>query len=216
MRGGGNRYSTRGIPAAWVVSPDGKVIWEGNPLAYKAEIEKVIQEYLRDALPVPRFGLPRELRKIQALLYKGSFTKARKQLAEYIEEGEGDALPAAKDAAARLDEFLNAQQKRADEYAEQGHYTEAHAVLTHMKKLFKGSPPGDAANDRLKAWKKDKKIKAEIDAGKLYRVARDFIYADETDAATKVLSKIVKSKKYDGTQVQKRAQEKLKSLGVVR
>ena len=44
LGGGHGNYPSRGIPAAWLIGADGKVVWAGNPGSLS---EKVIQEELK-------------------------------------------------------------------------------------------------------------------------------------------------------------------------
>ena len=56
-RGGGKGFSPRGIPAAWLVGPNGKILWQGNPIrgipairkpASFAVVESLVQVYQED------------------------------------------------------------------------------------------------------------------------------------------------------------------------
>lgn len=42
----GQDYGVEGIPHAFVVGKDGKIIWSGNPLSQAAELDKTIEEAL--------------------------------------------------------------------------------------------------------------------------------------------------------------------------
>lgn len=103
LGGGHGNYPARGIPAAWLIGADGKVVWQGHPSSLS---DKVIEEELRkvkldDAQKESRAG--KALEKAEALIGQKRFLQAQQALEAMGKEHKG--TEAAKKAEEKLKEM---------------------------------------------------------------------------------------------------------------
>ncbi|MCA8923340.1 MAG: redoxin family protein, partial [Planctomycetes bacterium] len=97
--GGGNGYQGDGsIPVAWLIGVDGTVIWQGNPAAETAKLDRMIEEEVAK-VRYPGMGRsefhPEALKSVKAFMKQdlaGARDEARKLLAnEKLSDAHGDA-----------------------------------------------------------------------------------------------------------------------------
>lgn len=206
--GGGQGYKTRGIPHAWLVAPDGNVVWEGHPGNLK---EGQIEEQLKNVRLGPAFGdLPEKAKRARKYLEAGKFAKGVKALQKLVNDPEAGA--AAKEAIEKIAAMGEGRLERVEKLAEAGAYGEAIAMLEAIEKQFKGLDAGDKAKAKRKAWKKDKRVKAELDGVKILRKAKALIKANRHRDAARLLLAMTKKKKFAGTRCCDKAKELLKGL----
>ena len=79
-----------GIPAAILVDPSGKVVWQGHPARLNG---RIIEEHLEGALPWPLFDFPSEAKKVAKALEKDDLEDALEEARELAAEGELDVAP---------------------------------------------------------------------------------------------------------------------------
>ncbi|MEE8141705.1 MAG: hypothetical protein V3T77_01265 [Planctomycetota bacterium] len=211
---GGRKFKTRGIPAAWLIAPDGTIVWQGNPIGKGIEeLDKAVAGHIQDAWRFPRIQLPKDLKKADKYFKKGKIAKALAALEKYIADPKDpERAEAAQAALQQANDFGNSQLKRAVANVEKGRYVPARHTLSRLQKFYKGTSIGDEAKSQLADAKKDKKMSAEVEGAALLRMAMDRIYASEYKKAVGPLMKIARSKKFEGTRARDEAKRQLQRI----
>lgn len=208
--GGGNNYrGDGGIPVAWLIGVEGKVIWQGNPAAETSKLDNLIEQEIAK-VRFPGLGktdfAPEALKAVK--LYMGKdFAKARAEAQELADDEKASAQ-ARQDGAflvAKVDELAARQRELAERYTAEGNYLGAYETLAWFAKHFKGSEEGDAAKEKLKAFKKDKQLKRELKAAVALQKLLAKLQGQPADVRAKVLEKFAASKKIEGTAAASRA-----------
>lgn len=198
-------YTSKGIPHAWLISADGRVVWEGHPSSLSVT---QIEEELKKVRVVPDLGLSEKFKKVDAYLKAGAISKALKDL----ERAEGDEDEAtateAKEAKAKLMEYGSKQVSRAEAMGKEEYFVDAMKILQEMEKSFKGTEVGDKSGQIYDDWNKDKKIKEQIKAEVMLEQVDQLIGKAKYRDAYGLLMRISKNDKIEGTRVQKLATEK--------
>ena len=197
-------YETTGIPHAWLVSPKGTIVWEGQS---KDLTDAKIEEHLKDVVLAPTFALPKELKNAEKDLNAGNYAGGVKALETYLKKP-GSAEAAAKEALEKVKAHGTRQLQIAEELAAAREYADAADLLTSVQKSFKGQEPAEKAKSTLDAWKKDKTIQLEIEASRALAKANALIAAKQYKSASGILLTLAKQKKYEGTKAQELARKK--------
>lgn len=167
--GAANNYQTNGgIPHAWIIGVDGKVIWEGNPG------DGGFDKKLRDEMLKVRFpGMGRNefdpaMNKALGQYVKNDWAGARKE-AKKVLEGARSSDAAKADAQYVTDRLaLLGERRTAEARAAEtdGRWLEAHQAWTFLSQALAKEPEGEAARARLDEMKKDEAVKKELDAAR--------------------------------------------------
>jgi len=206
-----NYKGGNGLPYAFVVGPDGKVVWQGSS-GYEAVC---IEQLKRIKYPgLGKLDVVKELEKSATLFGTGEFSKAADEAAKVKEKKADDAAVVA-DAdyiIARVN--AKAASLRAKIDAEKGskRYHEALKDLETLSgKSFKGMEVADKAATELKELKADKSVKEEV---KAWEALAKVTEANDKvkDAATRKKNLETFAKKNDGTAA---GQEALKLAGEI-
>ena len=146
-----------GLPYAFVVGPDGKVVWQG-----RKGYEAVIAEQL-ERIKYPGLGkleVAKECVKAAEKFGKGDLAGAREE-AEKVKEKEGDNEAAVADAEyiiQRVDGKIETLRNKIDAAKEKRRYHDAVRYLEELSgKSFKGLEVADTAKEELKDLKKEQK-----------------------------------------------------------
>jgi thiol-disulfide isomerase/thioredoxin len=208
--GGAAEYKTNGIPAAWLVSPKGTIVWQGHPMDLK---EATIEEHLKDVRLAPVPALPKELKAVEKDLAAGDFGGALKALETHLKKPKStETEAAAKDAVEKLQAHAKTQLEESEKSAKDGNYYDAVLGLEGVQKSYKGTEFADKAKDTLAAWKKDKAVKVELDGVGLVQKAEALLEAKQYKNAAAYLVQVAKTKKFDETKIQARAKKMLSSV----
>lgn len=167
--GGAQGYQTNGgIPHAWLIGVDGKVIWEGNPGG--GTVDRLIEQEIAK-VRFPGLGrsdfdkaVSKAVQKYMAKDLGGARKEAQKVLdnARSTDEAKADATYLIERVAELGRKQLElAQQNEADR-----DYLAAMEIYGYLAKTFKGEAEAQQAGERLDALKKDDTAKREIDAAK--------------------------------------------------
>ena len=201
--GGAGDYKTRGIPAAWLVAPDGKVVWQGHPASLK---NSAIEEHLANVRMGPSFKLPRELGRAQKMLNAGAYAKGIKELEKYLKKPKSEDVAAqAKKALETIAEYQKSELAQVEKDLEEGLYVEVRQRLASVQKMFKGLDSADQAKSRLKELESSSEHKNEMGAAKLIAKAELYIAKRSYKGAVAYLRKVVKTKKYADTKMREHA-----------
>ena len=205
--GGASGYQTRGIPAAWLVGANGKIVWKGHPSQVNHDM---VEKHLKDVILKPQFKLSKDLKRANKHLNAGSYGKGLVELEKIIAKSDDESvISEAKEAIAKVNTFGEEELNAVEDYASSGYYIDAMAKLKGLTKSFKGTALGDRATTKYDEWKKDKTVKLEIDGAETIAAAKEMMNKAKYKDAARALAKIAKNKKYDGTKAQSRAQDML-------
>lgn len=153
-----------GLPYAFVVGPDAKVVWQGRS-GYEAVIEEQLKRIKYPGLG--KLDVAKELEKSAVLFGTGEFAKAAEEAAKAKEKKADDEKVVA-DAdyiIARVDAKAAALRAKIDAAKTARRYHEAVKSLEILAgKGFKGMEVGTAAETELKELKADKAVKDELKA----------------------------------------------------
>lgn len=214
---GGNAYQTGGgIPHAWVIGVDGKIIWEGNP---RNGMDKVVEEELKK-VKYPGLGkaeVAKEAVKVAVQYTKGQYTAARKE-AKKLAENEKSSDEAKADAqfiAERVTKLAASKLEEAKAAEAAKDYAKALAIYDWIAKNFKGDEEGTAAEAKVKELKADKDVKREMDAQVAFNKIIDSVKKPGTTAvdyaaAAGALKGFVK--KFEGTKAASDAEKILSQI----
>lgn len=210
-RGAFSAYEGKsGLPYAFVIGVDGKVIWEGRN-GYKQVILEEIKKVRYPGLG--KASVAKGLEKSASLYSKGAFAKAVAEAEKKLSKAEDDATLAA-DAKFIMDKVEATSKKlhaRFDRLKGEREFSEALATLGKIAQGFKGTPVGDAAKTNLKALKKDKAVKKELQAeAALAGVMKRLETLHDPQKKAGMLEGFIK--KFEGTKAAERAQARVNEL----
>ncbi|MGE0434384.1 MAG: TlpA family protein disulfide reductase [Planctomycetota bacterium] len=162
-----NYRGTGGIPMAWVIGVDGKIVFAGNPgnaafdAAIKAELAKVKYPGLG------KLDVHKDLDKAARAFSTGDYAKAVSEAQDTLnnekadDAAKADATFIAERAASMHKSHLAAARAAEDKKKYLEAIAEYEWIVTHFGSR---SDEGTAAKDRVAELKKDKDVKAEIKA----------------------------------------------------
>ena len=153
-----------GLPYAFVVGPDGKVVWQGRE-GYGAVCQQQLERIKYPGLG--KLEVAPELLKSATKFGAGDFAGAKDEALK-VKEKEVDNEPAIADAdyiIARVDARVAELRAKIDDAKAKRRYHEAVAMLEELSgKAYKGMEESDKAGEELKELKKDKAAKEELKA----------------------------------------------------
>lgn len=203
-------YRNSAIPHAWLISPGGEVLWRGHPASLE---ESQIEENLAGATVYPHFELPEALGKAQRYLEAGLFARGLGELERYLKRPDDETTAEqARKAIEQINGYGKQQLSEVAELAKEGEYAVAFEMLTEVESMFKGTEIGDSARERLREWKSDRTVRAELEADAIIQKARELKKEKNYRAAHALLLRLTKSRKYDETKAVSRAKKELEDL----
>lgn len=198
-------YGVRGIPQAFLINVDGRVIWEGHPgdpSAYQKQLEA---ELIHASTYVPPKPLHAGLQKALDKAKTGEFAEAIK-LARAAEAAGDDRNVLLEGLGAKAKARL-ARAKGLHE--DEGRTYEAQLIFQDLATRYAGLPEADEAKALLDQWKKDKAI------GQSLAVSQSFYEAEEAEAKGsdgKAKQKYMTVAKATGHKLAAKAEERIKAL----
>ena len=146
-----------GLPYAFVVGPDGKVVWQGRS-GYEAVIEEQLERIKYPGLG--KLEVAPECTKAAESFGSGDFADARDEALK-VKEKEADNEAAVADAdyiISRVDAKVDGLRAKIDEAKSKRRYHDALRYLEELAgKSFKGLEAADTAKDEAKELKKEHK-----------------------------------------------------------
>ena len=91
-------------------------------------------------------------------------------------------------------------------------YVDGIGALQREIAAFKGMDIGKKFESELKAWKRDKKIQAEISGSEMLAEAETLVKRGKYKSAAKIYAQLSKAKKFDGTEAQKEAEIRFQEI----
>ncbi|MDJ0975653.1 MAG: hypothetical protein QNJ98_14415 [Planctomycetota bacterium] len=209
-------YSTGGVPQAYLISPEGTILWEGNPAGLS---DSTIEEHLKEVEKENRVStwsftlnkvlppIPDKLKGARKDLDKMKFGSALKKVEAVVEKLEGDD----KTNGDALREWIA---KRGDEPMEkaatlirEGDVYAAYKLYGQVEDDFKGHALSKQAKEAAKALTKDKAHKLEIKAGEKLDEAKTAMREERKPEDKLECLKGILGKKYAETKAGKEAAE---------
>jgi hypothetical protein len=207
-----NYQGGNGLPYAFVIGPDNKVVWQGRS-GYEAVIDAQLKRIKYPGLG--KLDVVKDLEKSATLFGTGEFAKAAEEAAK-VKEKKGDDAAVAADAdyiIARVDARAATLRAKIDAAKGAKRY---HEAVKHLEVLsgkgFKGMAAATEAEAELKELKADKEVKEEL---KAWDALAKVVEANEKEKNAGVRKKNLESfaKKNEGTAA---AEEAAKLAGEIK
>jgi len=196
-------YTAPAIPASWLISPKGEIVWNGHPSSLKND---VIEEQLKDARMGPEIELPEALANVRKPVEEEKWGDALKALERALKaKPEEDVAKAAQAAIDAINAWGEERLKVVDELAKEGDYLAGLEALVEVQKQFKGSDIADRARDKARDCNSDREIKNEITAAQHLAKARELDRQKKDKEA--LATYIVIAKRFPNTHAGKEARE---------
>jgi hypothetical protein len=194
-----------GLPQFALLDTEGNLLFSGNPLAKKKQIEESIAEQVEKAKDPPA-GTPPKLAKAWATFVKGGVGAA---IAECDKVGAADAAlaEAAKSLRAEMVARTDIKVARGKWMLDNGYVAEATDLLTALGKSVKGCSDFDAkiADELARLALPDDELGAEAEASKALAALQKKMIDDKPfeEGHVKALARL--AEKYAGTKAGARA-----------
>ena len=199
--------SPGGLPYAFVIGVDGKVIWEGRS-GYKMIIHQELEKIRYPGLG--KLEVEKGLEKAAGYFGMKNFAKAiaeaEKKQASAEEAGNSALVADAKYIVARANSMGDRMEKKVAKLKGEKEYTKALQTLQMISQGFKGLERGDKAKTELKALKKDPTVKAELKADATFEQLKKRL-VKIYDPAEKKAHLEAFAKKFSGRKAAERARE---------
>jgi len=143
-----------GIPAAFLVDPSGKIVWEGHPGNLNAS---VIDQHIEGALTRPIYSWDGSAKKVKQAFLKNDFAKAFDAAAKLAED---DSFGV--EVQGILRGILDSRMASYEGALERGDILKAYEGYKGLSKGVKGMPEEDTIKAALKTISKDKGMKAAM------------------------------------------------------
>ena len=208
--GGADGYVTKGIPHAWLVSPQGKVVWEGYPTDLKAE---QIQEHLKGVMLSPQFELPEKMKDAESALNARRFGDGMQLLKEHADGADGNLAKIARDTTDQVMAYGQERLRKAEDLIKQDGYGHATEILTDLVKSFHsteiaarartGRPLFVKTPEFVLNWRGRNCSPGRANSWSRIALRQAAAFAEQ----------ITKSSKYENSKVREKAQQLLASTG---
>jgi hypothetical protein len=196
-------YGRSSYPSAFLIGPDGRVVWDGHPASLDNGTIETALESVR-VLPAFPDVLGRAARYFEDLKYGKALKAVEAELAR--ERLEGDDLSAAEAIRDWFHWYAASNLEDAARQMEEGAFYEASLTYERIEDLFDGHDFETQAKDALKDLLDDADRKREVKAGE--RLARILAAIAEEDAdpeeALRMLRPVL-GRKYEDTRAGREA-----------
>jgi peroxiredoxin len=174
-------YGVSGIPHAFLIDKDGKIVWGDHPSNLK---ESDLEKALEGATP-PGGKLTGQLEPVQMLLDKGQAGCALATLVTLQQSGKlpAEAKEQAAKAQARLEREAKAALAHVQDLLTKGSAFQAVLAFQEIATRFEGSEHGSAAQAALERIGKDETGKRAVDAAARIQKARQLTAGKRYDDA---------------------------------
>ncbi|MBL6721759.1 MAG: TlpA family protein disulfide reductase [Planctomycetes bacterium] len=148
------QLGVRGIPASFLVGPDGKIVWQGHPSGVN---DALVTQHLEGAITKPLYEWDGDAKKIKKAFLDGDFGKA---LAEAAKLAADD--PFGEEAAKIVRRVLEGRVGSLTAALEKGDVLTAYEGAKALAKGLKGLPEEEAVDAIVTRISKDKDLKAQM------------------------------------------------------
>ena len=197
------RLGVSGIPRAFLIDPQGKIVWDGHPSSLD---EKTIEKALSGALPKPLFEFPSSASAVRTALTKGSYATALSE-ADKMSEKELGA-----DLKRTIQGLIDGRVGGMKASFQEGDFLTAMEAATDLQKDLAGLPEAPEAEKVVADIKANKDAQPVMAAQKKIRALLEQKLGKrrEYDKAVSDLKEISASLK--GTFAAKEAEEALVTI----
>ena len=209
-------YGGGGIPHAYLVAPDGKVVWHGHPGSLKASD---VEKHLRKTTDFGLRKIRSEAKQAAAAFKKGRLAETEKLATQLVEDGatSEQGQTDAKYLLRRVSDLVGYWDRTAKETAESGLYGRTFDVLGRLQKYYAGSELATNAAETSKSLKADANVKKELSLSKKLAKLKDRFNAagkdrEDLDSCQKKVQKFID--KNAGTKAAARAEALLYLLKI--
>jgi hypothetical protein len=186
----GMEWGVRGIPATFIIGPEGDVLWKGHPVNIDQALQKALKEHPPRLLdPKALAEATATLEKTELLIKGGDYSAAIKSFAKLPVEAKEESTLASRVEALekQIQEYSSKALNDAENLIDQKEFGQAISKLRDISRLS-GLPAAAEAKKRLSAVLAMPEAKAQIEAAdraekEKERVARS---ADALAAAQKL------------------------------
>ncbi|GEM_PF-4436567 len=201
-----HRYGIKLIPTGVVIDPDGIVAWVGSARLKFDEMLKVAEEKLKEAYDyvekIEGFRPPplcERLSRARRKVLKGDFGGAA-GLCRIVLRAKNSTEQQKKDAQKLLDvieDYAKRVWRSMEARIKHHEYASAVALLQKIIKAFRHTSWSEKARERLKEFKKDKKLHTALEADTILQKAKNLLQKGRRKDAESILKTL--SKNYPGT-----------------
>ena len=226
-RGRTNRaYNIRWIPHTFLIGADGKVIWDGNPLAVKDKLDKMVEDALKKAAPdrseeeilATPFNLKLDVANYKGALKRaanyaahGRFSTAIRTLQRLLDKRRLDESErqAADDMLSRITQHGRLLLEKGKLLLKRKEFAKAYDWMRRISIAFSRYGCGPQAKEFLKRHFRGEKMRKEVAADRLLTKAKRLLNDGKQEEAQKVIEKI--KSHYPETEAAKKVEQLLKS-----
>ena len=199
-------YGAGGWPSAYLIDPDGEVVWAGHPGSLKNE---TIEEALASVNLIP--DLPSSLKSISKLLDREKFGDVLKKLPKMLEKLEGEEKEAGEKTLEWVDGRGTKGLEKAAKLLREGEISKSYKRYLDLSKLFKNHDYGKQAKQSAADIMAKKEYKYEIQAEEKWLKIRGELKGLAAKKALKLIRPLL-AKKYRETKYGKIAAKKAKAI----
>ncbi len=213
----GQAYKIKGVPTTYLIDVTGKVVWEGHGIIRTLEKwrPQILDKKILEVPVLPAREFPSSFGEIESFIKVRRWNQAIERIEKLLKGASDEDKAFGEKLLADIDSVAGPRLLAKIEKLEgQENYDRAKSMLDAMKKDWKGLATGEAAEEKLKAYKKDKKIKALLKASKYFNEAEDAERVEEWKKAGGLYMKAYKAAKdYDlGARAKARADAMIAKL----
>lgn len=201
--GGAPGYSTRSLPTAWLINVDRQIVWQGHPMSLA---DREIVPHLADVRLRPTFTLPSALKSAERMLNAGRYAAGLRVIDTYLKKETNDHNTV-REVRRQVVAYGERRIATAEGLTENGDYARAAKSMGEIEKAFRGTTVGDQARTKRRAWLRDPKVKAELDAAELLGRAEKLIARRRFKKARASLERLLNSPRFVGTKAREAAQK---------
>lgn len=193
-----SKLGVSGIPHAFLVNAQGKIVWEGHP----GELtDKQIKQAVDGALPKPLFELSDKASALKAALAKRTYAAALAEAGKLSEADDGPALKAV------VQSLIAGRVASVQSALKDGDFLNAFETATALKKELDGLPEAAEAEKALAEIKSNKEADKIMTAQKKVRAIGDTKVGKRAEFEKAIADLKKLSKEYEGTIVAKQADD---------
>ena len=164
-----NVYGVHSIPHAYLIDPDGKIVWHGYPDDLReSALAKLLTTARPICTPTPIFGSPSsntKIAKIEAAINAGQVGAGVVQLEKLATDKDAAVVSAAQASLAVVDAWCAIGDARLEKMVQEGDVFAAQSFAVTCAQSWSGHARGKTYQERAVALKKD----SAFEAGKAYQ-----------------------------------------------
>jgi thiol-disulfide isomerase/thioredoxin len=159
-------WGVHGIPATYIIGPEGDVLWKGHPASIDAALSKTLKDHPPQLLDARALAeATATLDKTDSFIKASDYSAAIKSFAKLSPEAKEESTirPRAEAIEGQIQEYASKAMNDAESLIDQKEFAQAIVKLRDLSRLS-GLPVAAAAGKRLNAVLSMPEAKAQIDA----------------------------------------------------